>query len=90
MQNKAKIRAANVQMRDFNTAIVMARISDFKTLQSITQNGCSDCDCRSEPDLRSLPANHQCRLNRILVLQRVATAAGMNSQTIMSLQTDPR
>ena len=89
-QNRAKVRSANIQMRDFNIAIIAARISDFRALKNVTQNDCSDCVCREIGDLRKLPANHQCRLNRLAVLQKITAAAGLRSGALASLQIDPR
>ncbi len=88
-QAQARVRAATIQMQDFNSAIVMARISNFKTLLNITQNWCSDCDCRPETDLRNLPENHACRLNRSSALTNIAIAANMNSWALKSLEKDP-
>ena len=89
IQVQARVRAATVQMQDFNTAVAMARVNGSKTLLNITQNGCSDCDCRSETDLRNLPENHACRVNRSSALANIAIAAGMNTWALKSLEKDP-
>lgn len=90
IQTQAKMRTVDIQMRDFNTALVMANVNNPQSLLNITQNWCSDCDCRSETDLRSLPYNHICRQNWRSALQKLAIAAWMNSGALMDLQSDPR
>lgn len=94
-QDQARVRAANVQMQDFNTALMMARVNSFKTLKDITWNWCSNCACRTSApynapvSLRGLDYNHPCRANRRNVLTKVAVAAGMDTGALLSMELDP-
>lgn len=96
IQNQAKKRAAIIQMQDFNTALVLARVNSFKILKDITGNWCSNCRCRKEApfnapeDLRYLPYNHPCRSNRRDALTSISIAAGMDSGSLSSMELDPR
>lgn len=89
-QSIAKIRAANIQMRDFNTALVMANVSNFKTLIAITNTGCTDCPCIAQWDLRKLTYDHACRQNWRDVIARVEVAAWLITWSLGDLETDPR
>jgi len=96
-QDQARVRAATVQMQDFNTAPMLARVNSFQTLKDITLSWCSDCACRYNPpsyngpqNLKGLAYNDPCRVSRRNVLTKVAVAAGMDPGVLLSMELDPR
>lgn len=89
-RKQTRVSAAVAEMRDFNNALLLARIGDLRTLIQITWRGCTNCVCRSLPSLQWLSVDDPCRLSRYNSLSKVSIAAGMWPNWLQDLDLDPR
>lgn len=59
-RDKARLAKASQTLWEIRNAIILAQDRENKTLTEITGSACSEIDCRSVPNLNTLPDSHPC------------------------------
>lgn len=83
-RDRARIAAAQSQMREIQKLVLLAQINENALLYQITGYACSECFCR---DTQILSSNSACVDRWRLSIDRIAAAAGYASPE--NFYTDP-
>ena len=84
---KAQITEAESDMGQIKKVITIARDQASTSLRNITNSNCSDCECRSTPDLRGNTSS--CYTNWTSALTKIQAAAGGSVDGLTNLDRDP-
>jgi prepilin-type N-terminal cleavage/methylation domain-containing protein len=86
-RKKAKIVAAQAELKQLAEAIMIARDESGLYLQGITGSYCTACACLGAGDMRDIPDTHACYTQHIAALQKIEDAGVL--QNLGSIERDP-
>ena len=73
-RDNAQTARARAEMKQLSDAMYFAKIFSGQTMYGMTGTGCTDCACRSEPDLRGI--TNSCYTDWVSILNLVKNKGG--------------